>query len=293
MELPYFTVLISLRVGLGKVPEYSFHSSFRGIYGRILRDTFCIQRRLTCPGCPMQMCLYRKIFEEEGQGFERYHPYIIRHVSTLGDTILIEHTILGSLTDYASSILHSLLRLEELPLKIGDCLYPITIVSISDSDNKTLYSLGRATTNEPSVKTLRFAPEHMPELVLHFITPLRMKNDGRLMSSFVWKAFLRSLHHRIQYLNTHFNAPHPGLPELWPDESEVHSVMQWQEMYRKSYRQQQKMSLGGLIGTVHISNPHPETLALLKMGQVTHAGKQTTFGLGKYMIRKPHIKEVL
>ncbi len=292
MELPYFSIEIWFEVDLAEIPEYQFHSAFRGLFGRMLKMTCCIQKRLDCSGCPMRMCLYRRIFEEEGKGFERFHPYIVRHVKTEGRTIVIELTILGSVSECASSILHCIMRMEELPLRIDGASHKMKVISIKDSEGQSLYGAVDGTTMEPAIRKLRFVPMAVDEMTLRFVTPMRMKHEGRLMSRFVWKAFMRSIFYRLQYLNEHYHDPRSGLPALWDDEPEIISRFQWQEMFRTSMRQGQKMSLGGLIGTVRILDPKPETAGLLRMGEVIHAGKQTTFGLGKYTIETSIPKEV-
>jgi len=284
VELPYFSMEIWFEVDLAEIPDYQFHSAFRGLFGRMLKMTFCIQKRLDCSGCPMQKCLYRKIFEEEGKGFERFHPYMVRHVKTEGRTIVIELTILGSVSEYASSILHCIMRMEELPLRIDGASHRMKVLNIKDREGRSLYGAVDGTTMEPAIGKLKFVPMAVDEMTLRFVTPLRMKHEGRLMSRFIWKAFMRSIFYRLQYLNEHFHDSRPGLPALWEDEPEIICRFQWQEMFRKSMRQGQRMSLGGLIGTARILDPKPETAGLLRMGEVIHAGKQTTFGLGKYTI---------
>jgi hypothetical protein len=54
---------------------------------------------------------------------------------------------------------------------------------------------------------------------------------------------------------------------------------------RYSSRQAQEMHLGGVLGSYRISNAYLEPLwPLLYLGQWTHAGKNTSFGLGQYVI---------
>lgn len=284
MRFPYMSVRISMRAGMGYGAERVFHSAFRGVFGRVLRETFCVQRRLLCSGCPMRTCLYRRIFEDEGVGHEVFRPYIVRHLETLADVLTMELIILGSITEFSSSIIYALIRLEDHPMKIHGEDHPIRIQAIRDADDSVVYSADSGLSSEPKIQYLEFTPEPCSALALNFITPLRMKHEGRLMNSFNWGAFLRALHSRVSYLDEQYNSGALGLPELWTDDAITTSKMEWREMYRKSYRQQQKMSLGGLTGLVTVNSPDPRTLGLLKIGTTLQAGKQTTFGLGKYII---------
>jgi CRISPR/Cas system endoribonuclease Cas6 (RAMP superfamily) len=42
------------------------------------------------------------------------------------------------------------------------------------------------------------------------------------------------------------------------------------------------MQLGGLVGRVAFEGPLGLFVPLLRLGEVTHAGKATSFGLGQY-----------
>ncbi|MDY0152381.1 MAG: CRISPR system precrRNA processing endoribonuclease RAMP protein Cas6 [Candidatus Cloacimonas sp.] len=282
MKLQYIKFVVFLSVEKTDISNISFHSAFRGIFGRVLKETFCIQKRLVCTDCPMKSCLYRTIFESEQHGFENFKPYIIRHLASVQNTIIIEFTILGFIVEYSSSIIHALLKMQDFPLVIENQSYPLTILKIIDAAKNLVYAQSENTITAPKTMLLKFIPTGKDAVTLKFLTPLRMKHEGALMRSFNWQAFYRGLYYRIQYINTVFNSEPTCLPALWEDKATVSGNLQWQEMYRKSYRQNQKMSLGGLIGEVLILNPDPKTVGLLRIGSVIQAGKQTTFGLGKY-----------
>jgi CRISPR/Cas system endoribonuclease Cas6 (RAMP superfamily) len=51
---------------------------------------------------------------------------------------------------------------------------------------------------------------------------------------------------------------------------------------RYSNRQQRKVTLGGLLGTLDLEGDIPEDLAtLLRTAEILHVGKGATFGLGR------------
>lgn len=238
------------------------------------------------------MCLYRKIFEDDQHGFEQYRPYIVRHISSIESSVLVEFIFMGFLTRYGSSIMYALIQLNNHSIRFHGQNYPITVTYIADIDGSILYSIDKSTAVEPSVHQLRFAPEMKKEVTLRFESPLRVKNEGHLMSQFSWKPFFRSLYYRTSYIDKYFNDSMLALPDLWGDEPGIEENMGWQEMYRRSSRQKQAMLLGGLIGRVRVMRPSPETVALLKIGEVLQSGKQTTFGLGKYVIEYKASMEV-
>ena len=284
VKIPYLKLGVSIDVGVGVGSDYSFHSNFRGIFGRALRQTFCIQNRLDCVDCPIRGCLYRKLFEDAGHGHESYRPYIIRHADTRDQRVEMELVIFGQLAEYGSSIMHLLTRLEGRQLRLQGENHPVSLAGVQDLDGRTLYRMGVQEIREPEIHTLSYSPRRRNEIGLRFITPLRLKHEGRLMSGFMLQPVLRSVYQRVEYICRYFLQESDPLPPFAPEYGEVAASTHWQEMYRKSWRQQQKMSLGGLMGEVRIAAPSAQTVGLLKIGELIQAGKQTTFGLGKYEI---------
>ncbi len=284
IAIPYLKLAISVDVGPVVTPGYSFHSSFRGLFGRTLRQTFCIQNRLDCADCPIRGCLYRRIFEAEGQGHENYRPYIIRHTGTRESRVEMELVILGELASYGSSIMHLLTRMEGREFRLRGQRHPLKLLAVTDSGGATLYRQGSQALGEPQPLSISYIPRKRKEMRLRFVTPLRLKHQGGLMGSFLLQPVLRSIYQRVNYLCSHMGREGSGLPPFAPAFEGCESQMRWQEMYRKSWRQGQEMSLGGLIGDVRVIGPSAQTAGLLKLGELIQAGKQTTFGLGKYEI---------
>ena len=62
------------------------------------------------------------------------------------------------------------------------------------------------------------------------------------------------------------------------------SNLKWFDWDRFSTRQKRKMSLGGLIGSITFQGNITPFLQLLRLGEHLHVGKNTSFGLGRYII---------
>ncbi len=63
--------------------------------------------------------------------------------------------------------------------------------------------------------------------------------------------------------------------------------LQWHDIQRHSGTQNQKLPLGGLIGSATLSGPDAALqtlLPLLQMGEQLHIGKETVMGLGRYQL---------
>lgn len=284
MSMPYIRLYLDIRLGAEDIPESVFSSGIRGIFGRVLRKVFCVQRQLECDGCKIEKCLYRVVFDAEPQGHEQFRPYIVHHNATSKNLIRMEFTFFGKITQYLSSLYHAIFQMQEMNLKVGGNFVPLRIEAMYDDRGDVLYRRGKPEICEPALGYLHFEPVPIRNVRLHFNTPLRMKHDGKLMSEFLWQPFLRSLYHRVQYLDKYYNDDQLDLPEFWKDDGTVLAVdMEWREMYRRSFKQHQKMSLGGLVGTVALGGISSQSYGLLKLGEAIQSGKQTTFGLGRYV----------
>ena len=60
----------------------------------------------------------------------------------------------------------------------------------------------------------------------------------------------------------------------------------WDDWHRYSNRQQRKMDIGGFIGDMTLDGNVEPFYPLLKMSEVMHVGKGTSFGLGKIIINQ-------
>ena len=56
----------------------------------------------------------------------------------------------------------------------------------------------------------------------------------------------------------------------------------WRDWTRYSCRQQQKMELGGVVGSWQLTGELAPFLPFLHLGQWLHVGKEAVFGLGGY-----------
>jgi len=60
--------------------------------------------------------------------------------------------------------------------------------------------------------------------------------------------------------------------------------LQWKDWTRFSSRQDQEMTLGGVIGEWTLSGDLEELLPWFWLGQWLHVGKNATMGMGKYSL---------
>jgi hypothetical protein len=149
----------------------------------------------------------------------------------------------------------------------------------SESDR----TLTRGSTLRPAL------PPAPASVTLTFRTPLRIKHGGRFVgpAHLTAQDLCRTLASRIAVL---FEQYGPGERFDWAGLHDAMRVVElsaanlrWHELTRYSSRQQTEMQMGGLLGELTLQGPGLAALwPLIWLGQWTHVGKGTSFGLGWY-----------
>lgn len=136
--------------------------------------------------------------------------------------------------------------------------------------------------------------ESAPTLTLHLHTPLRLQHQGHALPAAKLDArtLLMHLTRRVQ-LVLQFHAGINGLDaaasQAITAAATLHDdkALRWLDWTRYSSRQQQEMTLGGVVGTWRLHGT-PEAIATvapwLWLGQWLHVGKNATMGLGGYQL---------
>lgn len=261
-------------------------STIRGVWGRGLRRAYCLQRNIGCKDCPFESCTYYSVFEKQYGEFESFHPYIIHALESDSNTISVIFKFIGWVCDNPGQLILSILKTDGAFIMSRGQRIPIKLISIHGQEGLRLFSQGDDRIISPIPRILSFSPQEADTVSLDFLTPLRVKHKGHLLSHFLWQPFFRSLASRIRFLDQYFNYGDLRLPPL-EDASEpqiLSSTMIWQERFRKSFRQDSKMTVGGLTGKVELGGLDPDTIGFLKLGSFLHSGKQCSFGNGYFRL---------
>ena len=145
---------------------------------------------------------------------------------------------------------------------------------------------------------------------IDFVTMTRLKHDGRLVRSgppfaVLVASLLRRISTLMWYLTKQDHAwpsdggnetrdgeegrrdnafPYRQLVKKAEEVQLIEADTRWTDWERFSHRQQQHMSLGGLMGRAVYSEAAQLFLPLLRVGEIVHVGKGSTFGLGQYRL---------
>ena len=175
---------------------------------------------------------------------------------------------------------------------LGANRYPFHLIGITNHQDIPIYNTdtGQLIDNRVSYSIEDICENYKSDskIRIDLVTPLRIRSEGSLLKRDLdMEILFRNLCRRLTSLLTfHENEP--------LDETEFHhfiatmnipkitsSSVHWYELSRYSNRQQSKLGIGGLIGTIHISEVSEDNLVLLSAASHIHVGKGTVMGLGK------------
>lgn len=136
--------------------------------------------------------------------------------------------------------------------------------------------------------------ERPRRITVHYLTPTRLEHEGALVREISFTDLIRALLRRLSSLS-YFHCGFELQLEYQKLIEESRLVQttagkfSWQEQWRFSTRQGQRILLGGVIGHATYEAPTSDLMAtflpLLAIGQFVHVGKGTVMGLGRFSVR--------
>lgn len=292
------------------LPEYK-GSTFRGCFGRALKQAMCVLRTRNCDDCLLSsQCLYAKVFEaqknslphESSRMAAQPHPFVLEPPEThdiqfsSGDDFSFNVLLFGQSTESLPYFIHAvnLMGQEGMGRKIGPNAGQFELTSVFRGKDE-LYNQKDKKLLQPPPINLSLPPAcstHFDRLKIKFLTPLRLKHENRLTSDLPFHLLIRAALRRISALIACFDGVEPALDYrgLVADAAQIsvsESNLRWMDWRRYSFRQRQDMQMGGIIGEVIYSGDLQSFRPLLEFCQIVHIGKQTTFGLGRFNMEIP------
>lgn len=118
-------------------------------------------------------------------------------------------------------------------------------------------------------------------------TPLRIKFDNKLNTQLPFHILVRTLLRRLSNLLEHYEEGEPdidysALVKNAQNVKIIENNLKWFDWKRYSSRQNKKMLMGGITGSITYKGELEEYLPILEFCSRVHIGKQTVFGLGKF-----------
>lgn len=309
--IPYLRLRLTLRAEEPTdLPPYQ-GSLLRGAFGHALRRLACAMGpRQPCETCRLRRgCLYTRLFETFVDGEP---PPFLRGVDTAprpfvfepdlahlhrgsprfapGDPLGFDLLLFGQATDLAGWALLAIERMARAGLGARRARFELDRVLARDlkEDWVVLCDAGRWTGRDvppPSMPPRNGLPRE--RMTLRIQTPLRLRKQGGLATGFRLRDLAFPMVRRVLELAT-FHVP--GAAPDWTIRPLLEhagtvritaSDLRWFDWQRYSNRQERKVEMGGLLGSVELEGDLAPLATLLRTAEIVHVGKGTTFGLGK------------
>lgn len=289
------------------LPPYK-GSTFRGIFGHALKKVVCALKRQECENCLLkERCIYTLVFETK-------HALKVpegSRISTPPNPFVIEPALSDeTMYEKGSSFDFNLLLFGKTNNSLAYFIYAFdqigkTGIGKKIGGNRGIFSLKEVKDNNSIIYSDKdrslVKSEEAEELILKdnagndgsvfrikliLETPLRLKFENHLKADLPFHVLTRTMLRRISSLFAFYDNGEPqldyrGLVERAKTVRIVEQNLSWFDWKRYSNRRDQKMLMGGLIGSITYEGEIGEYLPLIEFCEKVHIGKQTTFGLGK------------
>lgn len=291
------------------LPSYK-GSTFRGAFGHAFKRVVCVNREKLCESCLLKgKCVYSYVFETppppDSSRMRKYpfapHPFVItppleeKRVYRPGDRLCFGLTLIGKSIDFLPYFIYTFDELGKMGIGKGKGKYGLEEVrAITLSNREEVIYSGKdkvLSNNFKSISGDDLLPSTLSSSTLHlqFLTPTRLKFDGKFTPTLEFHILFRNLLRRISLLSyfhcrQELELDFKDLIEKAKEVKVKESNLRWFDWQRYSNRQETRMKMGGLLGEIIFKGDFKPFMPFLILGEYIHLGKGTSFGLGKYKI---------
>lgn len=314
MKIPYLKAIFRIEaLDELRLPYYK-GSTFRGVFGNTFKRVVCVFKNKVCEECLLkQSCVYAYVFETSPSQREnaifnmgKYksipHPFIIeppmdgKKYYDSGEVLDFSLLLFGKAISYLPYFLYTFSECGKDGIGKGRGRY--TLKEVITEDNQLIYTEKDNKIITPEIKNIEINENieltntNPKEIRLNLVTPVRLKNKNDLVRDLEFNILIKALMLRINLINFfHCSGEeakwdHKNILEKSKEVKIIEDNTRWLDWERYSSRQQTKMKLGGIVGTITYSGSLEPYIEILRAGEILHVGKNTTFGLGKYIIEK-------
>jgi len=280
-------------------------STIRGAFGNILKDLYCVEPLGRCPDCMLKSCCGYTYLFESGWYFSNgerqqagvpqpyvFEPTINEEIKPGKVEIKLGLLLFGNSIDYVPVFVYCINKIGRWGLGKNRTSYELKRVEDLFGEKDIWVKNSIKMIERPHTKTWDDYLEQarkknkIKRCQIELVTPLRMKQEGRLHNQLDFCTIVKAIIRRWNSLNEYYgDGQNKDERELINLAAKIPSGtlnLHWQEMERYSRRQDQRMMLGGLMGKMECAGELEPFIPWLLLGQDIHIGKNTSFGLGKY-----------
>lgn len=279
-------------------------SAFRGLFGHALKKIVCPFKEAHCSSCLLrETCHYLKVFEtpqvnrRSSNGTTHLpHPFLL--IPPLRtplevdkkELFFIELVLLKTVLPTLPYILLAFEKMGQMGMSQEKYFFTLESVDVLQAEQwQTIFHTSQGQISKVLSPCFVSSPKEFSHLIkLSTCTPLRIKQGGHYLSQHLpFSVLMRRLLRRLDDLNRLYgDGELPIKTKELLNQAEtimtVKSDLHWVDVRRYSNRQQQRLNLGGLEGSIYYGGDFRPFLHWLAWGQALHVGQATSFGFGKY-----------
>jgi len=287
-------------------------SMIRGSLFNSLRAIVCLTKSENCRDCIVwDQCAYSYFFElpeRRGKdvlnlGDSAPHPYIIempyphRHFIKKQSRVSFNVILIGKSIIFLPHLVCAIIRMCERGIGRNRLKVALESVELHKllGQMVVVYDNSKLIEHPIVYRSRNFFDniEEVDKLILYFETPLRIKHKGRLCKDLNFEILIKNILRRITLISMFYgegsgeeeiNLDVHGLLERAKDIKMSLCRMSWVDLGRYSSAQKTDMQLGGIKGRVVFEGALTEFMPYIRLCEHLHVGKNTSFGLGKYVI---------
>ena len=291
------------------LPEFK-GSTFRGVFGRALKQTVCALKHQACDQCLLkEKCLYCVTFEthvlastKETKQPNRPHPFVIvpplspQTSFQKGEAFAFDLLLFGPVNDSLPYFVYALDQMGKIGVgrQVEGERGAFQLGQVRQN-NTIIYNAKEGTLKPHAPAVLDVPWDHSASgrdrtITATLLTPLRLKRNNHLHDQLPFHVLIRAMLRRASSLFDWYGRKPPafdykGLIEKAEHIETIRSDIRWQDWRRYSSRQKDAMLLGGMTGTIAYRGDVGEFLPLIHFCEQVNIGKQTAFGLGRFSIK--------
>lgn len=288
-----------------------FNNTLRGGFGYFLKKTLCLSGKDKCSDCILfDTCPYVYIFETHPPKnskvlkkssnicqpfvFYTHHKYGEKiQADLLNNNITLYLTLFGRGIELFPYFIFALKRLGEEGLGREKIIFSVEKI-FNRAQNSFIYEKSDGDKIKPCVIekiavpiTCETGKDTNVEVCL--LSPTRIQKSGSVLAKPDSEIFIKTLLRRIYNIALF----HCSVDIPWDYRDIIQKLSKiriltdntetvWTDRY--STRQNQRITMKGIIGNFTLGSFPSSMLPLLEAGEILHVGKNTGFGFGKYKI---------
>ncbi|SLM32388.1 conserved hypothetical protein [Desulfamplus magnetovallimortis] len=298
-------------------------STFRGVMGHALKKVVCALKNQECQSCVLRSnCTYAMVFEtahaiELPKGLRissAPHPLVLEPPETSqrdflkGETLTCTLLFFGQINNNLPYFIYAFDQMGKIGIgkKIDGRRSRFVLESVTAGDDGSVVythddqKIKISETSSMMIYSELEADNCLPistkshkgheRVTMNIITPLRIIARNAPVARLPFHLLISSIIRRNTAL---FNVYGEGEPKLdYPAMVEAaksievtENSLKWLDWKRYSSRQDKKMFMGGLTGSITYQGDLAQFLPMMTMAETVHVGKNSAFGLGKITFR--------